>query len=384
MASASASNADIRAFCDLTIEMTRSIASARQLIQSLLTKQDSELDTSAGISLLSLKNYVMLSYIHSLALLSSHRLLGHSLLDRTPPSESFGVSDRSVRGCDAGDLVDTMVEDRIILEKAKTLEARMKYQIGKLVRLAQDNPQDEGDVIDDPLAFKPNISNLTAPPAQRGRITTEAANAEGGAASDVGSGSDAEGDNEIYRPPKLAPVPYTEARSKKSRSERAYKSQTLSSLLTLDPSRPHSESASGLALGSTSLSSARARELKHITEYEEENMTRLVMNKKEARKRRRDEEDMAFGGASARRGGGAALRDEFEDVLGAIDRKRGVSGGDGYEELRQKGRKSNAFERSRVRKVDQAVETRDGPRARKRSKFEAAIKANKRSIKRRK
>ncbi|KAG8691325.1 hypothetical protein FRC11_004970 [Ceratobasidium sp. 423] len=380
---ASANDADIQAFCDLTNEMTRSVASARQLVQSLLAKQDSELDTRTGISLLSLKNHVMLSYIHSLALLSSHRVLGHSLLDRAPPSEPFGSLDRPARGADAGDLVDTMVEDRIILEKTKTLEARMKYQIDKLVRLAQDSPQDEGDVIDDPLAFKPNLSNLAAPSTQRGRITTESANAEGGAASDVEAGSEDEGGDGIYRPPKLAPVPYIESRSKKSK-ERTYKAQSLSSLLTLDPSRPHSESASGLGSGSASLSSTRARELKRMTEFEEENMTRLVMNKKEGKRRKRDEEDMALGGAGARRGGGAALRDEFRDVLGAIDRKRSASGGDGYEELRQKGKKANAFERSRVRKADQVGEIREGPRVRKKSRFEAAIKANKQTAKRRK
>jgi U3 small nucleolar ribonucleoprotein protein LCP5 len=360
----------------------------------LKPRQDSELDTRAGISLLSLKNHVMLSYIHSLALLSSHRVLGHSLLDRAPPSQSFGTMDRSARGCDAGDLVDTMVENRIVLEKAKALEVRMKYQIDKLVRLAQDAPQDEGDVIDgkpttsvsriytqhlfsDPLAFKPNISNLAAPSTQRGRIITESANADG---QNSEHGSDA-GD-EIYRPPKLAPVPYTDkSTSKKDRPQ----PRSLSSLLTLDPSRPHAESASGLGTGSASLSSSRARELQRMTEFEEENMMRLVMNKKEGKRRKRDEEDMAFGGSGAGRGGGAALRDEFKDVLGAIERKRGgPSGGDGYEELRQRGKKADAFERSRVRKVDQVDEGREGPRVRKKSRFEAAIKANKQSARRRK
>ncbi|QRV86659.1 neuroguidin-B [Ceratobasidium sp. AG-Ba] len=371
---ASNSGPDIQAFCDAADEITRSIASARQLVQSLMAKQDSELDTTAGISLLSLKNHVMLSYLHSLALLPAHRVLGHSLLDRDPPSQPFGSLDRPARGGDAGDLVDTMVEDRVVLEKTKTLEARLKYQIDKLIRLAQDAPQDEGDVIDDPLAFKPNLSNLAAPSTQRGRITTESANQESGSESDK---------DEIYRPPKLAPVPYVDKPSKKGKAQPQPRS--LSSLLTLDPSRPHVESASGLGNGNASLSSARARELQRMTEYEEENMTRLVMNKKEEKRRKRDEEDMAFGGSGARRGGGAALRDEFRDVLGAIDRKRaGPSGGDGYEELRQRGKKGNAFERSRMRDVDQIDEGREGPRVRKKSRFEAAIKANRQSAKRRK
>jgi U3 small nucleolar ribonucleoprotein protein LCP5 len=43
-----------------------------------------------------------------------------------------------VRGGGAGDLVDALVEGRVVLDRARALEGRMRYQIEKLVRMAQD------------------------------------------------------------------------------------------------------------------------------------------------------------------------------------------------------------------------------------------------------
>lgn len=81
--------------------------------------------------------------MQSLVLVHSHRLLGHSLTTRSPPLEPFTSPERGRRGADAGDLVDSMVEGRIVLEKIKLLESKMRYQIEKLVQLAADNPSDD-------------------------------------------------------------------------------------------------------------------------------------------------------------------------------------------------------------------------------------------------
>jgi U3 small nucleolar ribonucleoprotein protein LCP5 len=78
----------------------------------------------------------MLAYIQSLALLIAQRTAGRSVLTHTPPSQPFASTSRDLRGHNAGDLVDTMVEHRLVIEKVKTLETRVKYQIDKLVRVA--------------------------------------------------------------------------------------------------------------------------------------------------------------------------------------------------------------------------------------------------------
>lgn len=187
----------------------------------------------------------------------------------------------------------------------------------------------------------------------------------------------------IYRPPKLAPMPYNELRQSKDKSRRAPIPSALANLAHLDPSMPYMESTSGL--GSTpALSSGRARELKRMTEFEEENFTRLVMKKKVARQRALDEADIALGGTGAvsrRRGRvpGVGLDDEFGDILKSVGRsKQGVIG-DGYEELRQRGKKEGVLARSRARSRDDAFDDlgEDGPRQRKRSRFEKEVKAAK-------
>ena len=79
----------------------------------------SEINTAEGISLLSTKAQVLLSYLQSLSLLSARRALGHSLLERSRPAASFASSERGARGDGAGDRVDAMIEERLVLEKIK-------------------------------------------------------------------------------------------------------------------------------------------------------------------------------------------------------------------------------------------------------------------------
>jgi len=80
----------------------------------------------------------MLSYIHAVTLLSAQRVLGRSLDSRSRPHQSFGDRDREDRGHEGGDLVDSLSEGRVILDKVKALELRMRYQIEKLMRLAEE------------------------------------------------------------------------------------------------------------------------------------------------------------------------------------------------------------------------------------------------------
>lgn len=88
----------------------------------------------------------MLSYLQAATLLVAHRGLGHSLIDRRPPNVPFASSSRPPRGGHAGDVVDHMVEDRLVLEKIKVLEGRMKYQIDKLVRVATEQQTNQNSI----------------------------------------------------------------------------------------------------------------------------------------------------------------------------------------------------------------------------------------------
>lgn len=188
----------------------------------------------------------------------------------------------------------------------------------------------------------------------------------------------------IYRPPKVAFMPYTEATSKdKKRRDRM--PAALNNLAYIDPNNPHVESTSGLGGGGprgSGLVSARARELARMTEFEEENMTRLVMNKREAKRRKMDESTIALGGSASMAHGGrsrarrSGLADEFGDLIRLRDKPSRFAGADGYEELRVRAKKKDAFERSKVRRnrdanAEDAVEL--GERPAKRTRFEHEV-----------
>ncbi|KAH8117613.1 hypothetical protein DFH11DRAFT_1504300 [Phellopilus nigrolimitatus] len=336
--------------------MTSSISATRETIKKVSTQLDT--DTKDGISLLSLKHHLMLSYLQSLVLVSGHRVLGHTLADRSSSNQQlFSVAERDPRGSQPGDLVDSMVENRIVLEKVKALEGKMRYQIEKLLRLAEESP---AEVADDPLAFRPNPQNLMNQDAESAPPSEDESD-RGGNLRDG-----------IYRPPKLAPMPYTEESGRSKKERRRPVPTALTQLGHLDP---HVETTSGLG-GAPALQSARARELARMTEFEEENFTRLVMKKKDAQRRRRDEEDIALGGTGAgaamgprgRGRRGVGLDDEFADVLKAVGRRRDGAVGDGYEELRQRGKKGDVLTRSRMRSRED-VDGGDEP-MRKKGKFE--------------
>lgn len=92
----------------------------------------------SGISLLSLKHHILLSYLRSLVLVSSGRALGNDLNGRSAPTQLFSSKDRDARGSQMGDLVDSMIENRAVLEKINVLEGKMRYQIDKLIRTAEE------------------------------------------------------------------------------------------------------------------------------------------------------------------------------------------------------------------------------------------------------
>ncbi|KAG6911446.1 hypothetical protein DXG01_014520 [Tephrocybe rancida] len=373
---------------DILNDISASIVSTREGVQSL-RQSTVALDLRDGISLLSLKHHVLLSYLNSLVLVSSRRAIGHSLNARLPLNMPFSAQERDPRGNGVGDLVDSMVEGRVVLEKIRTLEARMRYQIEKLVRVAEASDKTL-QIVDDPLAFRPNPNNLMGSEEED---RSDAAKETSREASHKNSRDLLDADA-VYRPPRVAPVPYAEKSKSQLRRERPPVPSALASLSS-DASRPHIESTSGL--GSTpSLASGRAAYLKRLNEFEEENFSRVVMKKSDARRRARDEEDLALGGSLAggsgkhrRRAGG--LEDEFGDVLRSVERvsHRDHSGsvkGDGYDELRQRSKKGDLLQRSRQESGRKRSIGGEGDGAvehtsRKRSRFEQETKNVKKKLK---
>ncbi|SPC68063.1 related to LCP5 - U3 small nucleolar ribonucleoprotein involved in maturation of 18S rRNA [Ustilago sp. UG-2017b] len=340
-----------------------------------------------GISLLTVKNDAMLDYLHHVIAVCINKISGRSLASSSSSKAS------SSQG--PADLVQNLVKLRLMLEKLRPLENRLKYQMDKLLRAAadadkevmlgrskpatkdkrskgsDDGSDEDGGASDDDLAFRPNPSAFMQ---DKARVSVKSSKSPSndrrgrsrrGNSSDDSKDPDEEGGKTVvYRPPKLVPMSYDpDARSgKKDRSSITRNSALLSDLTAGMSSSPYEASSAGVGVGGrgrlAANTSARAKALARMEEFEEENLTRLVQSKKDARKRRRDEADVALGGAGlssgrdGRRRIGGGMEEEFGDLL----RGAGLDGRNGkkakkaqsaYDALRANSKVGGALQRSK-------------------------------------
>ncbi|KAI4746086.1 hypothetical protein E4T50_03565 [Aureobasidium sp. EXF-12298] len=311
-----------------------------------LPTSDSILPPPNGITLLDAKNELFLSYLQTLAL-RNLAVIRSAKDGKTTPAD---FDDKLVRD---------LVKHRVYLEKGvRPLEDRLKYQIDKVVRAAEDeargavqkaavakqataaasaasdsdeNSDDDDDASDadsdDGLAFRPNPSALTRP-----SDATETTSSKPEASSDG-----------IYRPPRInattMPAPPSPRREKGDR--KAMRSNTIDEYVADELSgAPTAQPSIGSTITAGGRRDKSARERKEEakrTAYEESNLVRLP---KEGKKER------AKKGGNKRGGFGGEEWDLLGAGIGRIDRltKKGERTGAGGV--------GGALERSRKRKND--------------------------------
>ncbi|GAA5876824.1 hypothetical protein JCM1840_002056 [Sporobolomyces johnsonii] len=346
---------DLATIRSLLADVTQGAKAVREAAQGWRQRLASttELSYPSGISLLSLKNHLLLSYLHHLVALFSLKL-----------------SSRSLTSPEGTQIVAALVKLRVVLEKVAPLELKLKYQVEKLVRKADQaaDGADEEDVLNDPLAFRPNPSNLV--------LDRTASDEED---EDAEEGGDRSG---VYRPPRLAAMPYSEAPAKGKKAKRETPSHLVHDIsATLSSSTPYGESTTGLSVShDPSLQSGTARHLKRIEEYEMDHFTRMRMSKKDAKKRRAEEEEVAFGGLGAGKGGKRRLGGfgaEFDDILGD-DRGGDRAKAGAYEQMRGMKRPKIAREKDEGAGTSGLAGVGGGAKKGK-NKFEKAVKRASRS-----
>lgn len=264
-----------------------------------------------------------------MALLCAHRVSGKSLGDET-----------------GAQYVQRLIALRLILEKMRPMETRIKYQVEKLIQAASAAEhalaQDEEEV--DPLAFRPNPQALSTGAAERAEPEAE----------------EEEEEQATYKPPKVAPVLYDpDARvSRKLRERERQPSRNTALLADLSAgmsSNPYETTTAGVGSGAVGTAgSARARALRRMEEFEEDNYKRLTLSKKDAKRRRRDEQDVALGGLGLsahkdRIGGG--VEEEFGDLLRGSEReeRRRERGEGAYDLLAKRAKRPSTVERAKSR-----------------------------------
>ncbi|CAO3703300.1 unnamed protein product [Rhizopus stolonifer] len=175
-------------------------------------------------------------------------------------------------------VVLSLVELRVVLDKMKPVENKLKYQVDKLVRAAVvGNKKDESvakstmeAVAADPLAFKPNPMNLIN--------------------KDQEEDEDEEEASDVYRPPKLAPVAYNEDAGSKNRKkerdeermkEKASRSRIMKDLMSEMTENPEEVGVFGGVNEGTGYGDRIDNLMEEKNKYEEENYVRLAVTRKE-------------------------------------------------------------------------------------------------------
>jgi U3 small nucleolar ribonucleoprotein protein LCP5 len=301
-----------------------------------------------GISLLDVKNELLLSYLQNLVFLILLKL-------RARRDNAGSQQDLNLHPHD--EVVQKLVQLRVYLEKGvRPLENRLKYNIDKIIRTADDaarrmaqptvkpkskksraHANDDSDASDadsagsdqteedeDEMAYGPRGAAMARTKAEAASAKTKESSKDG-----------------IYRPPKITPMSMPTTEGREARSERRPgKSATLDEFIATElSSAPIAEPSIGSTIvdgGRHTKSEKERREENERREYEEANFTRLApISKKDQAKKGRGQ-------------GGGFGGEEWRGLSAGIDR---------IERLTQKkGGKLGSLEASRKRPVG------DGPR----------------------
>ncbi|KAK4166719.1 hypothetical protein QBC43DRAFT_313197 [Cladorrhinum sp. PSN259] len=323
--------------------LTKSLSSALEAAPKL---QEFEIPKE-GISLLDVKNELLLSYLQNLVFL---------ILLKLRQSKN-GVPENKEEAERLDDLVvNKLVELRLYLEKgARPLEDKLKYQIDKILRAADDadrqakaaaqmangdKPDDEsGSDEEDEEEEETEAAGDFQPRANIGRFTRDAA---------AVAAEKEQNKSGVYRPPKIQAVtmPTTERREKGDR--KLQKSHTLDEFIADEMSTaPMAMPSIGTTImqGGRKIktSTERAKEEERRT-YEEANFVRLPKETKKDRLKNRGSESkrMNYGG------------EEWSGLTEGVDRiskltRGSKSGGSSTKALLEKSRK-------------RGIDTADGPR----------------------
>ena len=175
---------------------------------------------------------------------------------------------------------------RLLLEKIKPLDQKLKYQVDKLIRLATLGPQITEN-LNDPLSFKPRLDDVE----DEGNDSEEAVGGRRQAQQD-----DADNDREeIYRPPRISMNKFESSSDKKKKregkqAEKLARNRMMKFIRDEYGDAPEIMDADGGALSKASHEDSGSSE-EERTKFEEEYMVRLPQTrefkKKQAAKQRR-------------------------------------------------------------------------------------------------
>ena len=253
---------------------------ARTRVAPLLAAaRQHKLPPDSGIQLLQVKLQLMLSYSTNLSFYLMLKAQGRAV--RSHP------------------VIDALLRHRILLERIRPLETKLRYRLQKLLQLAAAaDTATEGSGLTDAqrdLSERPNPEALLmkSGAAGSGKAAASAADEESGSGAENDDGDE----GGLYRPPKMAAVPYDDepSGSKRTRQRERAVARASSSRLVRELREELSEAPRiihaddfGRAVDADSVAVARyKKEEEERRAYEETNFKRLSLTKDEKRAQRK-------------------------------------------------------------------------------------------------
>lgn len=248
---------------DLNKHLKQFASSFEGLIQNFKNEPDAY-NSSKGISFLGLKNMLMIEYLTNMLQLVYSKTSGQKI---------------SGNPC-----VLRLAEIRTVLEKTKSIEFKLKYQIDKLLKIADNTNTDEHD----PLSFKANLNNFAN--GNESNEENENSDEEEEESKEKSSNDDTSKMDGIYRPPKLVPM-YNDidetAEDRERKQMERIKRKAFSSSVIKDLENEYSGAPEEIRNNYANILDNETREEKHKKEYEEDNFVRKPMTKAEMMKVKR-------------------------------------------------------------------------------------------------
>ena len=249
------------------VALAKEITADAKKVVSVVERIRAEVEegsTEKGLSILELKNNLMLEYLTNLSYVALRKTEGMKI-----------EGERAI---------ERLVTNRTVLEKIRPIEQKLKYQIDKAVKVA-----DSGQVsAKDPMNFKANPAALVSKlgdgeeeeDEEEEDVETADGNAKGGAKGGRKDGK--------YVAPKNVPAYYEEERdSKEAEDAKRRKKQQLSKAMIEDLKRQHLDTPEEVFDREDVMRKKQINTARERTRFEEEHFYRLPLTKKDRKASRK-------------------------------------------------------------------------------------------------
>lgn len=244
---------DISKTLDLLNNIKKNCASTNEFVRNLYLRiKDGQLPSEKGISFLDIKNQMLLSYLIDLTYLTLIKIQGKQIC--------------------GDEVINRLVEHRTVIEKMRPIDYKLKYQIDKLIKISTTGNINE----DDPLRLRPQLDKLD----DQEMDSDDDDDDEPEKSNKESMDSDVKNVGK-YMVPKVAAMKYEMEEERKRKALDRAKKRAMSSSIIQELKREFDDGPEEVRETGNFMKKRLDKEIKERTNYEENNMLRINLTKKQ-------------------------------------------------------------------------------------------------------